>query len=350
MLMGGSHYRPTLTWLALYGVALAAGPWLAQRPRLKEVVVCVANAAQADPLPSWNETAAKRSILAFVQSVTDQNGPDYVPPAPRIAVFDNDGTLWSEQPLYIQLTFALDRVKALAPEHPEWRTRQPFQAVLENDTKALGAAGVKGLLELVVATHAGMTTDEFERIGKAWFTSAKHPRFNRPYTDMAFLPMAELLGHLRANGFRTYIVSGGGIEFMRVIAEQLYGIPPAQVIGSSGKLRYEVRGGVPVIVRLPELDFFDDKEGKPAAIQKFIGQRPIAAFGNSDGDLQMLQWTAAGSGRRLMVFVDHTDAIREYDYRVSPMGRLDVGLTEANQRGWTVVSMKDDWKRIFAFE
>jgi phosphoglycolate phosphatase-like HAD superfamily hydrolase len=317
---------------------------------LKEVFVADGNAAQADPLPSWNDTAAKRSILAFVRSVTDQSGPDCVPPAARIAVFDNDGTLWSEQPLYIQLAFALDRVKALAPEHPEWRTTQPFQAVLENDTKALGAAGVKGLLELVVATHAGMITDEFERIGKDWFASAKHPRFNRPYTDMAFRPMVELLDHLRAHGFKTYIVSGGGIEFMRVIAEELYGIPPAQVIGSSGKLRYEVRDGRPVIVRLPELDFFDDKEGKPAAIQKFIGQRPIAAFGNSDGDLQMLQWTAGGSGRRLMVLVDHTDATREYDYRVSPIGRLDVALAEANQRGWTVVSMKDDWKRIFAFE
>ena len=222
--------------------------------------------------------------------------------------------------------------------------------MLDNDAKALGAAGVKGLLELVVATHAGMTTDEFERIGKEWFASAKHPRFNRPYTDMAFRPMVELLDHLRANGFKTYIVSGGGIEFMRVIAEQLYGIPPSQVIGSSGKLRYEMRDGGPVIVRLPELDFFDDKEGKPAAIQKFIGQRPIAAFGNSDGDLQMLQWTAGGAGRRLMTLVNHTDATREYDYRVSPMGRLDVALTEATQRGWTVVSMKDDWKRIFAFE
>jgi phosphoglycolate phosphatase-like HAD superfamily hydrolase len=307
-------------------------------------------AQSPDPLPSWNDGKAKQAVVTFMANVTKEGSPDFVPIAERIAVFDNDGTLWSEQPLYIQLAFALDRVKALAPEHPEWRTRQPFQAVLENDTKALGAAGIKGILELVVTTHAGMTTDEFERIGKAWFASAKHPRFNRPYTDMVFRPMVELLDHLRANGFKTYIVSGGGNEFMRVIAEQLYGIPPAQVIGSSGKLKYELRNGAPVIVRLPELDFFDDKEGKPAAIQKFIGQRPIAAFGNSDGDLQMLQWTAAGPGRRLMVLVNHTDAEREFDYRVSPMGRLDVALTEANQRGWTVVSMKDDWKRIFAFE
>ena len=308
------------------------------------------NAAQADPLPSWNDGEVKRSILTFVESVTDHDGPDYVPPPARIAVFDNDGTLWSEQPLYIQLAFALDRVKALAPQHPEWRTTQPFQAVLENDQKALGAAGVKGLIQLVVTTHAGMTTDEFERILEDWFAAARHPRVNRPYTDMAFVPMVELLGYLRANGFKTYIVSGGGIEFMRGISEQMYGIPPEQVIGSSGKFQYEMRNGTPVIVRLPEIEYFDDKEAKPAAIQKFIGRRPIAAFGNSDGDLQMLQWTAAGAGRRLMVFIDHTDAKREVEYRVSPMGRFEVGLKEARERGWTVVSMKDDWKRMFSFE
>jgi len=307
-------------------------------------------AAQADPLPSWNDGEVKQSILAFVQAVTNQSGPDYVPAPARIAVFDNDGTLWSEQPLYIQLAFALDRVKALASQHPEWRTTQPFQAVLENDQKALGAAGVKGLIQLVVTTHAGMTTDEFERILNDWFASARHPRVNRPYTEMAFVPMVELLGYLRGNGFKTYIVSGGGIEFMRGIAEQMYGIPPEQVIGSSGKLQYEVRNGTPVMVRLPEIEYFDDKEAKPAAIQKFIGRRPIAAFGNSDGDLQMLQWTAAGGGRRLMVFVDHTDGKREVEYRVSPMGRFEVGLKEARERGWTVVSMKDDWRRIFAFE
>ena len=308
------------------------------------------NAVQVDPLPSWNDSEPKRNILAFVQSVADQNGPDYVPPAARIAVFDNDGTLWSEQPLYIQLAFALDRVKALAPEHPEWRTTQPFRAVLEDDRHALGTAGVKGLLELVSATHTGMTSDEFDRTAKNWLATARHPHFNRPYTDLAYQPMVELLGYLRANGFKTYIVSGGGIEFMRVISEQLYGIPPEQVIGSSGKIKYELRNGVPVIVRLPELDFFDDKEGKPVAIQKFIGRRPIAAFGNSDGDQQMLQWTAAAPGHCLMLLVDHTDAEREFGYRVSPMGRLEHALDEAYQRGWTVVSMKDDWKRIFAFE
>ena len=309
-----------------------------------------AHAAQADPLPSWNEGASKQSIVAFVQAVTNQNGPDYVAPTDRIATFDNDGTLWAEQPLYIQLAFAVDRVKALAPEHPEWRTTQPFQAVLEGDREALGAAGVKGLLELVMATHAGMTSEEFDRIAKEWFATARHPRFNRPYTDLAFQPMVELLGYLRANGFKTYIVSGGGIEFMRVISEQLYGIPPEQVIGSSGRTRYELRDGVPVLVRLPELDFFDDKDGKPTAIQKFIGRRPLAAFGNSDGDHQMLQWTAAGSGRPLMGLVDHTDAEREFEYRVSSMGRLENAAVEAQQRGWTIVSMKDDWKRIFAFQ
>jgi haloacid dehalogenase-like hydrolase len=348
--MLASHHRAMLRVLALSIVVIASVPFAAPRLNSKEVHLGVANAAQADPLPSWNEGEPKRNIITFVQSVADQNGPDYVPPAARIAVFDNDGTLWSEQPLYVQLAFALDRVKALAPEHPEWRTTQPFQAVLEDDHQALGAAGVKGLIELVVATHTGMTSDEFDRTAKDWLATARHPRFNRLYTDIAYQPMVELLGYLRANGFKTYIVSGGGIEFMRVISEQLYGIPPEQVIGSSGKIKYELWDGVPVIVRLPELDFFDDKEGKPVAIQKFIGRRPIAAFGNSDGDLQMLQWTAAGPGRRLMLLVDHTDAEREFLYRVSPIGRLELALDEAHQRGWTLVSMKDDWKRIFAFE
>jgi hypothetical protein len=310
----------------------------------------VVNAAEADLLPSWHEGEPKRSILEFVQSVSDENNPDYVPPAARIAVFDNDGTLWSEQPFYVQLAFALDRVKALASEHPEWRTTQPFQAVLEDDRRALGAAGAKGILELVVATHTGMTSEEFDRISRDWLTTAKHPHFTRPYTDLAYQPMVELLGYLRNNGFKTYIVSGGGIEFMRVISEQVYGVPPEQVIGSSGKIKFDQQDGLPVLVRLPELDFFDDKEGKPVAIQKFIGRRPIAAFGNSDGDLQMLQWTAVGGTRRLMVLIDHTDAEREFDYRISPLGRLELALEEAEQRGWTVVSMKDDWKKIFAFE
>jgi phosphoglycolate phosphatase-like HAD superfamily hydrolase len=303
-----------------------------------------------EPLPSWNEGDPKRAILAFVDAVTKDGSPDFVPPARRIAVFDNDGTLWTEQPLYIQLAFALDRVKQLAPDHPEWKTTQPFQAVLEGDHAALGAAGVQGILQLVGATHAGMTSDEFDRIAHDWFATARHPRFDRPYTDLAYQPMVEVLAHLRTNGFKTFIVSGGGIEFMRAISEQLYGIPPDQVIGSSGKTRFEMRDDGPVLVRLPELDFFDDKEGKPVAIQKFIGQRPIAAFGNSDGDQQMLQWTAAGPGRSLAVLVDHTDPDREFDYRVSPMGTLKLALEEAGRRGWTVVSMKDDWNEIFAAE
>jgi len=305
-------------------------------------------AVQPDPLPSWNDAEPKRNVLAFVSAVTDEGGPDHVEPAARIAVFDNDGTLWTEQPLYIQLAFAVDRVKQLASEHPEWRTTQPFQAVLEGDHAALGAAGLQGIMQVVAATHAGMTSDEFDRIARDWFATARHPRFDRPYTQVAYQPMVELLGYLRANGFKTYIVSGGGIEFMRAISEPLYGIPPEQVIGSSGKTRYELRDGIPVLVRLPELDFFDDKEGKPVAIQKFIGRRPIAAFGNTDGDQQMLQWTAAGPGRSLVGLVDHTDADREFDYRISPMGRLELALEEANERGWTVVSMKADWNRVFA--
>ena len=254
-----------------------------------------------------------------------------MPLAERIAVFDNDGTLWCEQPLYIQLAFALDRVRALAPEHPEWRTTQPFQAVLEGDREALAAAGMKGMVEIVAATHAGMTSEEFDRIVRDWFATAKHPRFDRPYTELAYRPMVELLGYLRANGFKTFIVSGGGIEFMRAISEPVYGIPPEQVIGSSGKMRTRSATGSPCWSGSPELDFFDDKEGKPVAIQKFIGRRPIAAFGNSDGDLQMLQWTAAGPGRSLTVLVDHTDAEREFDYRVSPMGRLELALDEAER-------------------
>ena len=304
----------------------------------------------ADPLPSWADGQPKRDIVDFVEAVTDESGPDHVPASERLAVFDNDGTLWSEQPLYIQLAFALDRVKGLAGEHPEWRTTQPFQAVLEGDLAALGAAGTEGLLAIVAATHAGMTSEEFDLIARDWFATARHPRFERPYTDMAYQPMVELLAYLRANGFKTYIVSGGGIEFIRAVSEQLYGVPPDQVIGSSGKTKYEIRDGLPVLVRLAELDFFDDKEGKPVAIQKFIGRRPIAAFGNSDGDQQMLQWTAGGPGRRLMLLVDHTDPEREFEYRVSPMGRLELAAAEADQRGWTVVSMKDDWNRIFAFD
>jgi len=265
--------------------------------------------AAADALPSWNDGAAKQAIVQFVQEVTDKASPKYVAPSERIAIFDNDGTLWVEQPTYTQLAFALDRVKALAPRHPEWKEKPPFKAVLDNNLQALAASGERGLLELLMATHAGMTTQEFEKIVTDWIAKARHPKFNRPYTELAYQPMLELLAYLRANGFKTFIVSGGGLEFMRPWSEKVYGVPPEQVVGSSIKTKYELKDGKPVIVRLPEVDFIDDKAGKPVGIHKFIGRRPLAAFGNSDGDLEMLQWTAAGPGARLMLIVHHTDGI-----------------------------------------
>jgi hypothetical protein len=305
--------------------------------------------AQAnDPLPSWNDRQAKQNITDFVNTVTTENSPDFVPRTERIAVFDNDGTLWPEQPMYFQLVFALDRVKTLAPQHPEWKTTQPFKAALEGDLKTLFAGGEHALLELVMATHAGNTTEEFSQIVKDWLATAKHPGTGRPYTDMVYQPMLELLAYLRANGFKTYIVSGGGIEFMRPWTEAVYGIPPEQVIGSSIKTEFELRDGTPVLVRLPEINFIDDKAGKPVGINQHIGRRPIAAFGNSDGDLQMLQWTCAGSGKRFCLYLHHTDAKREWAYdRNSSIGRLDKGLDEAKTKGWTIVDMKNDWKTVY---
>lgn len=301
-----------------------------------------------DPLPSWNDGDAKAAIIDFVEAVTIEGSPDFVPPADRIAVFDNDGTLWVEQPIYTQLAFAMDRVKALAPEHPEWRDTQPFKAVLEGDREALAEAGVRGIVELVMASHAGMTTDEFAGIVTEWLEEARHPRFQRPYTALVYQPMLELLAYLRANGFTTYIVSGGGIAFMRPWTEAIYDIPPEQVIGSSITTTFEMRDGDPVLVRLPEVDFIDDKAGKPVGIDKFIGRRPIAAFGNSDGDMQMLQWTTAGDVRRLGVLIRHDDADREYAYdRDSHVGRLDKALDAAGPAGWVVVSMENDWKAVF---
>ncbi len=308
-------------------------------------------ARQHGALPSWTEGPAKAVIIDFVQRVTAEGTADFVPSAERIAVFDNDGTLWSEQPAYFQLLFAIDRVKQLASQHPEWRTTQPFKAVLDGDMHALAESGVQGLLELVMATHAGMTTDDFEGLVRKWIATARHPKTGRLYSEMVFQPMLELLAHLRGNGFKTFIVSGGGIEFLRVFAAEVYGVPPEQVIGSSIKTEFEMRSTGPVIERLPEIDFIDDKAGKPVAINKFIGRRPIAAFGNSDGDLQMLQWTAAGDGPRLMLLVHHTDAKREWAYdRKSHVGRLDKALDEANRRGWTVVDMKRDWAVVYPFE
>jgi hypothetical protein len=301
-----------------------------------------------DPLPSWNDGAARAAIIDFVDRVTDPASPDYVPEAERVATFDNDGTLWAEQPLYFQLFFAIDRVKALAQEHPEWADRQPFKAVLEDDKEALAAAGEHGLIELVMATHSGMTTDEFAATATEWLATARHPTTGRPFTEMVYQPMLEVLDYLRANGFTTYIASAGGIEFMRPWTEEVYGIPPEQVIGSSIKTAFQVREGEPVLVRLPEIDFIGDKHEKPVGINSHIGRRPIAAFGNSDGDFQMLEWTTAGDGARLGVLVHHTDSEREWAYdRESHIGRLDRGLDEAETRGWIVVSMKDDWRRIF---
>jgi len=305
-------------------------------------------ARAADPLPSWNDTPSKQAIVSFVAKVTRAGSTDFVPEPERIAVFDNDGTLWAEQPMYVQLAFVLDRVKDLAPQHPEWKTKEPFASVLKNDFKGVAASGVPGLLKLTAATHSGITTEEFEAIVTRWLATARHPQTGKPYTEMVYQPMLELLAYLRANGFKTFIVSGGGIEFMRPWTEKVYGIPPEQVVGSSIKLKYEIRNGRPVIMKEPELDFIDDKEGKPVGIQQHIGRRPIMAFGNSDGDFQMLEWTTSGSGARFGLLVHHTDPEREWAYdRDSHFGKLARGLDEGPKRGWIIVDMKQDWKQIF---
>jgi len=307
--------------------------------------------AQTDHLPTWNEGRSKRSILHFVEAVTSTDGAEFVPPLDRIAVFDNDGTLWSEKPLYFQLIFALDRVKVLAAQHPEWQEQQPFKAVLEDDIDGLVAMGMKAIIEILFATHGGITSDEFEQSVLDWIASARHPRTRRLYTEMVYQPMLELLDFLRANGFRTYIASGGGIEFMRTWVEGVYGLPPEQVIGSSIETKFEMRDSGPALVRIPKVFFVDDGEGKPVGIHKFIGRRPILAFGNSDGDHQMLQWTAAGDGPRFMGLVHHTDAEREWSYdREAVIGRLDEALDEAQAKDWTVVDMKRDWRVVFPWE
>jgi hypothetical protein len=316
------------------------------------VAFAVTSMRAADPLPSWNDTAAKKAIVTFVEKVTKEGSPDFVPVPERIATFDNDGTLWCEQPMYFQLLFALDRVQALAPQHPEWKTNEPFAPLLKGDVKAALAGGDKAILEIVMATHAGMTTEEFEKIVKDWIATAKNPKTGKPLTQMVYQPMLELLAYLRANGFKTFIVSGGGVEFMRPWTEKVYGIPPEQVIGSSIKTKFEMRDGKPVLVRLPEINFIDDKTGKPVGINSHIGRRPIAAFGNSDGDRQMLEWTQAGGGARLMILVHHDDAKREFAYGAkSPIGTFsDSLMAEAIQSGWMVISMKNDWRRIFPFD
>jgi len=307
--------------------------------------------AWADPLPSWNATGPKESIVAFVEAVTDPRSADFFPPAERIAVFDNDGTLWAEQPLYFQAMFIFERIAALAPQHPEWQDQEPFASVLRGDTQGALAGGEKALLEMAMATHAGMTSEQFGDIVTDWLATAKHPTTGRRYTEMVYQPMLELLSYLRANGFKTFIVSGGGIAFMRPWTERIYGIPPEQVIGSSIKSKYELRDGKPVIARLPELNFIDDKDGKPIGIYQHIGRHPIMAFGNSDGDFQMLEWITAGNGLRFAGFVHHTDAKREWAYdRESHIGRLSRGLDEGPGRGWSIVDMKNDWNVVFPYE
>ncbi len=320
---------------------LAALVWLASPPRVRA----------ADALPSWNDGPAKDSVVRFIARVTKAGSPDFVPPAERIAVFDNDGTLWAEQPVYFQAFFMADRLKALAPRHPEWKAQEPFASLLKGDLKAALGGGERAAAQLLMATHAGLTSEEFKTNVRDWIAAAKHPKTGRRLTEMVYQPMLELLRYLRANGFKTFIVTGGGIEFVRPWSERVYGIPPEQVIGSSIKMQFELRDGQPVLARLPEMNFVDDGPGKPVGIQMHIGRRPLAAFGNSDGDLQMLQWTAAGPGPRLCLYVHHTDLGREWAYdRASSIGRLDKGLDEAWAKGWTVVDMKADWKRVFAFE
>jgi hypothetical protein len=346
---GGNTRRPAIvagdpvkTWMkrlaGIHQILLVGGLMLASAQ----------SALAEDPLPSWQDTGPKKAILAFVDKVTKPGSPDFVPGPERIATFDNDGTLWTEKPLPFQLLFALDRVKALAPQHPEWKTTEPFASLLEGDSKGVAAAGEKGVLQIVAATHAGMTTDEFTRTVQDWISTAKHPKTGRLYTEMVYQPMLELLAYLRASGFKTYIVSGGGVEFMRPWTERVYGVPPEQVVGSSGKLKLEMRDGKPVLLKTAEVDLIDDKEGKPVGIQSRIGRRPIAAFGNSDGDLQMLQWAMAGNGARFALFVHHDDAKREFAYdRADKLQRFDKGWDEAVAKGWTVVSMKNDWKTIY---
>ncbi|MDR3638540.1 MAG: HAD family hydrolase [Isosphaeraceae bacterium] len=315
-------------------------------------VLSLATAVRAaEPLASWNDGRAKKAVIAFVTKVTKEGGPDFVPVNERIAAVDNDGTLWSEQPTYTQVAFAFDRIRHLAAKRPEWKQTQPFKAVLEGDMKAVLAGTARDRVELIAASHAGMTPEEFETIVKEWLATAKHPRFSRPYTDLVFQPMLELLAYLRANDFKVFIVSGGGVEFMRPWSERVYGIPPERIVGSLIKNKYEIRDGRAELIRLPEVEFIDDKAGKPEGIQRVIGRRPIAAFGNSDGDYEMLRWTLSGSGPRFGLIVHHTDAEREWAYdRHSPVGRLDKALDEAPERGWVVVDMKKDWKVVYPFQ
>lgn len=312
------------------------------------LLVGLAAATAAEPLPSWNEGETKSAIIEFVKKTTTEGSDDFVPVAERIATFDNDGCLWAEQPLYFQLIYAIDRVKAMADEHPEWQEAEPFASVLKGDMDGVVASGKAGLMQLIAASHAGMTSEEFAEAVAEWLKTEKHPKTGKPYNKMIYQPMLELLEYLRANDYKTFIVSGGGIDFMRVFAEETYGIPPEQVIGSSLKAAYEVHDDGPVIRKLPELNFIDDKAGKPVGIHQHIGRRPILAAGNSDGDFQMLEWTTSGDGPRMGILVHHTDAEREWAYdRDSHIGKLDRGLEEGPERGWLIVDMKTTWKQIY---
>jgi phosphoserine phosphatase len=340
----------TLLWAAFAACVLAgcnpppqdAAPAAATSP---------AAGAAAAPLAAWNDGAAKKALVDFVGRTTREGAPDFVPPAERIAVFDNDGTLWAEHPIYFQLAFAVDRIKALAPKHPEWKTTQPFKGVLEGDVKAVLAGGEHSLMQVIAASHTGNTTEEFAAVVTEWIGSAQHPATRRRYDEMVYQPMLEVLAYLRSNGYKTFIVSGGGVEFMRPWVERVYGIPPEQVVGSRIKVKYEVRGGAPVLTRLAEIDLNDDKAGKPVGIHQVIGRRPTIAFGNSDGDFEMLEWTTSAKGPRLGVLVHHTDAEREWAYdRESPIGHLVRGLDEGPKRGWVIVDMKSDWKVIYPFQ
>lgn len=338
------HKLTQKIWIGLCSLSL---PLIAQETQSQTNVVDV-SIAVVDSLPSWNEGTSKQGLMRFIQEVTDENSEHFVKPEDRIATFDNDGTLWAEQPIYFQLMFALDLIREMAPQHPEWQEKEPFKSAIAGDDKVVLAQGEEAIIEIVMGSHAGMTTDEFAASVRKWIDTAKHPKTGKLIKEMIYQPMLEVLDTLRANGFKTYIVSGGGIDFMRVFAEEVYGIPPEQVIGSSLEVKFEMRDGVPVIVRNPKMGFVDDKEGKPVAIHTHIGKRPIAAFGNSDGDLQMLQWTAAGAGKSLCVFVHHTDAEREWAYdRDSHIGKFDKGLDEAKAKGWVIVDMKNEWKTVF---
>lgn len=345
------HIKNTTT-ATLLGLLMTFGLMVSctQKPEVEATKV-TETVEVKDPLPSWNEGKTREAIINFVEEVTNPNGENFIPVPDRIATFDNDGTLWSEQPVYFQFYFAIDRVKALAPDHPEWKTKQPFKAVLENDMAALMKQGEKGIVEIVMATHAGSTTDEFEKLVTEWIATAQHPTKKMLFTDLVYQPMLELLDYLRANEFKTFIVSGGGIEFMRPWTEAVYGIPKNQVIGSSIQTKYVYNDGEPYIERLAELDLNDDKEGKPVGINRYIGRRPVFAGGNSDGDLQMLRWADSNKFKSFKLYVHHTDSVREWAYdRNSPIGNFDKGLDEANEKGWTITSMKDDWKVIYPFE